>query len=691
MKNYALDTSLLPEVWVTWLNKNGRVWMNNKGERQTHPEPWMRYDGEYDIHYRRGYGDIRLPFGSTWATRENNKLWVNAGSSLYYAYAKYHEDIDRLEIAAVRYDTKRGEENHTWYYDGGRYFIGKDKSIVDINGKSDRVYTVKTQRHGFAYNDKDLLSMILRLTHNKKFVNEFKKFLGHNYYVIGNGTTVDVKHGYHLQKWFMSKQKTRSTGKSQKLVDELVKMPLGEIAHLTYKYLPKRNLDSYRGYEYCKNIIYFERVNDEWSVLRALIRTDDGYFDEVWRVYLGDDGTNRIATKSNDDWVPSSQNKDWYFRRSYYFANEKEAIEKCDRIKYIAPMMEEEDGVDRLITTLRFPCVEQLYKMGQKNIALSIARSSQPKAYLKEIFGYYNEKEKNVLRQIGMTKSQLDSYCSKRDTSNRYYSCNVMKKMRETLGNDLSRIDNATFNRYLDAFDVILCSMWTARYVDNLDVDKSKFWKNVVRLNEKNNNAARLIGDTLSDYNRLYGETVEVDWLFDDYSDIVRTHNALITLREEREAERRAYYNMAEADRRRKEDEKRKKVDEERKHYEYEDEEFIIRLPKDVYEIITEGSKQCICIGGYTSRHSSGDTNLFFLRRKDDEDTPFYAIEMNKNKTIVQIHGHSNKWLGNNPEAIPTVVRWLRKNGIKCDNKILTCTAKGYSSRNEYVEMPIVD
>ena len=64
---------------------------------------------------------------------------------------------------------------------------------------------------------------------------------------------------------------------------------------------------------------------------------------------------------------------------------------------------------------------------------------------------------------------------------------------------------------------------------------------------------------------------------------------------------------------------------------------------------------------------------------------------MNNSKVINQIHGYCNKWLGNNPEAIPTVIRWMRKNGIKCDNKILTCKSTGYCMRNDYVPMPKVD
>ena len=43
MKNYKLDTTLLPEVWVTWMSKDGRIWMSNKGKRQYRHEPWMDY------------------------------------------------------------------------------------------------------------------------------------------------------------------------------------------------------------------------------------------------------------------------------------------------------------------------------------------------------------------------------------------------------------------------------------------------------------------------------------------------------------------------------------------------------------------------------------------------------------------------------------------------------------------------
>ena len=144
MKNYELDTTLLPEVWVTWMSKNGRIWMNNQGTRFNSPMYWMRYDEEDDIntaYWRKR--DSRVPFGNNYQSHQSEKLWVLAGSQLYYAYAKYHEDIDRIELAVVKYDTTRGAREHGWMYAGDRLFIGKDKTVMDANGLYSNTFNVK--------------------------------------------------------------------------------------------------------------------------------------------------------------------------------------------------------------------------------------------------------------------------------------------------------------------------------------------------------------------------------------------------------------------------------------------------------------------------------------------------------------------------------------------------------------------
>ena len=549
-----------------------------------------------------------------------------------------------------------------------------------------------------------VIRMIANHLHfNDNFTNEFKKFIGKEYFLIGNGSTVTIESPWHMIKWYESVQKARGKGKQQQLTDRLTSIPLSDLSQIGKKYPSKQSIHS--SYYTLSGLLYCEKVDDDWCVLRSFKRLVDNEIQEEWRMYICEDGTTRIVAPSDGGWIPSKQSRGWG-RQYSYLANADEAKIICPRIKYIlsAPRGTQQDWkeIDFLITALRFPEIEQMCKLGCPNSAVSIAESTTPKADLKKLFGgYYNEKEKSFLRKIGMTKPQLDAYMAENgELENRghIYSewIHALEVMRKMFGNDLSSLDIESFKKYLRA-----CKDWRRfrRYGNTLlmdrlglGLDNARFFKNIVRLMNKRSDIFTVVADAMEAYGALRNDRrFNVNWYFDDVSDAVRVHDALIELRNIQQAEDRARWDMKAAERAKKEEEKRKKLDKERVIYEYEDDNFIIRLPKTANEIVYEGTAQHICIGGYVSRHSMGDTNLFFLRRKSEPDTPFYAIEMSNSNNIVQIHGFGNRWLGNNPEAIPTVVRWLRKHGIKCNNEILTCKATGYGMTREFVQMPVVD
>ena len=698
MKNYKLDTSLLPEVWLTWENKSGKIYMNgNTGKRQTNPENWMRT-------MPRAWNapdDGKLDCGCGWYTQYLPHIWVKSGSNLIYAYAKYHEDIERLEVAAVKYDTTRGEYAHEWKFAGRRFFIGKDKScILDDGSKYVNGYKSLYQHHS-AYNTRYMLRLLVGLHCNDHFTEEFKKFIGTNSFTIGNGTSIDIKNPWHIGKWYETVQKTRGKGKQQKLTDKLTAIPLRDANEFIHQYPAKPGPYAYTA---LKDIMYCEKVDDEWCVLRSFKRLDDDSLTEDWRIYINNDGSTRIVSPTPNGWVPSTKP----LKRSCnyaYIANKDEAQVICPRIKYIlsaANLKEEYEEIDFLVAALRFPEIEQMCKLGWGKTAKSLSRSHTIKADLKDTFGgYYNEKAKNLLQKIGMTKAQLDVYsdlCNKsREGYVHYEWRQALSELRQLFGNDITSLDINSFTKYLKA-----CQQYRqfknwrgdGYIMDNigLNLDNVRFFKNLVRLMSKQENIFTVVRDAMSAYQNLPVERrFNVDWYFDNVSDAVRIHDALIELKRLHDEERRAFYNLQEAERRKKEEAKCKKLDEERKVYEYEDEQYIIRLPKDSSEIIAEGSTQHICIGSYTSRHALGDTNLFFLRKKSEPNKPFYAIEMSGSKNIVQIHGFGNKWLGNDPDAIPTVIRWMRKHDIKCSKEILTCKATGYGMSREFVPMPVVD
>ncbi|MBQ3023018.1 MAG: PcfJ domain-containing protein, partial [Clostridia bacterium] len=430
---------------------------------------------------------------------------------------------------------------------------------------------------------------------------------------------------------------------------------------------------------------------DGWSVLRMIKREyNTNNLIERERMYLHDDGKNRIVTKERDNWVPSKQFNPWGSK--YKFINRDEAMEKCNRLKYLLPLFDanEEKIRQYIMTALRFPEVEQLMKLGYTEEAKIIANSTTPRADLKDLFGgHYNEKEKSLLKKAGMTKHQFDKVLG---NGQRWNNSRALEQVRKITGDDFIHLDNETFDGYFEVFKRIGSSLYSGyyNYAERLNLDLKKLVKNIARLAKRNQQAYQLYHDTMSTYLRLEaGTEPAVDWYFDDFSDLRRMHDAVVALANQQYATRNARWSVAEAERMKKDEEKRKKLDEKRKEWEYEDDEFVVRLPKDGAEIIAEGSKQRICIGGYVSSHSTGACTLFFVRKKSEPDTPFYAIEI-RNGVVIQIHGAYNCWLGNNPEAIPTVIRWLRKNNFKCDPKILTCTATGYGQTANYIQLPVV-
>lgn len=119
--------------------------------------------------------------------------------------------------------------------------------------------------------------------------------------------------------------------------------------------------------------------------------------------------------------------------------------------------------------------------------------------------------------------------------------------------------------------------------------------------------------------------------------------------------------------------------------YDFEDDEFIIKMPDTPIDIMEEGKVLNHCVGGYMENHVEGKTTILFLRKKNDPETSFYTIEV-KNDEVIQIHGKHNRWLGNNPEAIPFMRKWLAKTGVECTERILRLNATGYAGVGQLVD-----
>ena len=218
--------------------------------------------------------------------------------------------------------------------------------------------------------------------------------------------------------------------------------------------------------------------------------------------------------------------------------------------------------------------------------------------------------------------------------------------------------------------------------------DEEKKWiLRLFRMEKGRNGCIELYNDAIRLYYRLNNKP-DIDFYnFHSYDEILRFHDAIVAL-SATEAERiRTVY----AERDRQAAERREKIfaklQEERvKKFEYENDEFCIRVPHTLSEITTEGVVLHHCVGGYLDRHANGYTNILFLRRKGEEYRPFYTIEIDANDKVVQIHGCYNRWLGNNPEAVPFVYTYLKKLGAKFSTNILLNKATGYAPSDDMLD-----
>lgn len=668
-ETYTVDQSKLPQVWVTWAstkNKkfNKRYWLHcQSGTRKDTPEDWMFYEDEP---VRKRYGTL----GYCGARGQScPSIWVDSGTKLTTTYIKWHDDIQKLEIAAVNIDASRKAEPRQWEYVGERLFVGKDKVFSYANCThldSTQIYKDHT-----ASTPIDAMRYLRRLDLCLNWRDEVVKLTGETFTTIG-GYKNDINSFYALEYWLTHRVKTFKASPKQTLIDELSAIELPSIETGSYG-----------------SGVHYSKVNENWSCLRLL----DWHGKESKRIYFDEGKKVHAAVKVDDKWCDSMYPKYSYGR----LINRTDACSQSGRAKHILEAIDESDNSPHiLMLALRFPEIEQAMKLGVR----MRTNLNTPFKDLEDRFGgYYNHKATNFLRKVGLTKAQLDiliAYETKYST--RYCYNNFSEPlgiMRVVFGTDLSPIDIATFKKHFDAFCSICTNCYTLRRlkfsIPGLDIPR--FFKNLVRVNDRcNGNIYTVVDDVVSSYQRLLPENrPEINWYFDTSSEIARCHDAIDELWRAQQAEAARLRSLKDAERYAAEDKKRAKLDEKRKAFEFEDGDYIIRLPKSSAEIVAEGLVQHICIGSYTTRHATGETNLFFLRKKSDEETPFYAIQMNNDRHIVQIHGNCNKWLGNNPEAIPTVMRWLRTHDIKCDKHILTCKATGYGRISDCVALPVID
>lgn len=86
---------------------------------------------------------------------------------------------------------------------------------------------------------------------------------------------------------------------------------------------------------------------------------------------------------------------------------------------------------------------------------------------------------------------------------------------------------------------------------------------------------------------------------------------------------------------------------------------LLIRPAADADELIAEGASLHHCVGGYADRMADGETAIFFVRRSDAPEEPYYTLEL-RNQSVVQCRTLHNASYEANTAVHDFVTAWLR-------------------------------
>lgn len=99
---------------------------------------------------------------------------------------------------------------------------------------------------------------------------------------------------------------------------------------------------------------------------------------------------------------------------------------------------------------------------------------------------------------------------------------------------------------------------------------------------------------------------------------------------------------------------------------------FIIRAAHSQEELRDEGAALHHCVGGYAKRMADGETAIFFIRRAEEPDAPYYTLEL-RNKRVIQCRTDHNKSYEQDPAVKAFVDQWLKdvvaRGGVKKKKK----------------------
>lgn len=619
--------------------------------------------------------------------------WVPTVKNRYEgSYFRYVDELDALEVAKIYALGGRGQDGvpMLWNFSGftSRVLLFRNDPLA---------YREDGEYGGCKYYSTTAKSLMMMLARNGYLQNipsmnaEVNK--------MGAGFTEEV-YPWKVREWYEKNWIPRTVSKHSSSLTGL--QNLNEIEFPTTERRAAIVIQPVDDY------MVLRRFNQDYRYNYQTGKYDvKGTWDEKYRVFVDKKGKPTVLRKdwrTNNVWkISTASIHEWSGNDREYKVMLVGAnyIDDWDSLKYLKSVIDFYDNncLETLVGTLRHPIVEQLAKAGYPKIAKSLQQGNEICATLKAMFRVERETKQPLYKLLGVNKWLLKAVEDVEVSryNNRLNLVYMVKYLYDRFDvSDLSKetIDLLVSNlKNIDTYQLKeLCGYRTWEYRrtrwNNVSDDTRNFILKLFRMNNKyaNSNIIRTYIDTMNLYNRIDNKP-DVDLRrFEDAHGLEIIHDALIEIEAQEARERNARYNEYKAKELEEQKKMFKKLQEDRvKRFNAESGKYLIKVPEALDEITKEGCALHHCVGGYLNNHAAGTTNIIFLRKKENPDTPFYTIEVRGN-SIIQIHGSHNKWLGNDPEAIPFVYKWAKERNLRYDTNVFLNLGAGYSASKSLLD-----
>lgn len=346
-----------------------------------------------------------------------------------------------------------------------------------------------------------------------------------------------------------------------------------------------------------------------------------------------------------DEWTRWQDNR--IYDGSYFFyptgieeALSGTAMQYADLEGYLEERGHNKNPIYFLEYHARYPVIEFLWKAGYRNIVHN------------RIFGMDRENRNAILWERKKLKE-----CFK-------FPLRILKLMppEEWSLNDIQRV-NDLWEKYggkvtdteirlvlQSKVDIQLWSRATTyanagrilKYIKN-QTDKRKE-KNPDKRSISQNDTAQAYRDYLQECEQLHLDLHDKEILFP--KDLTAAHNRTME---------QVKFEKNKADQ-----EKFQKAVEKLEKFAWGEGEFFIRPAREQMELTAEGKALHHCVGGYIRDMAEEKTAIFFLRKANEPDKPFYTLGLQK-KRVIQCRTEHNASYDRNPDVKNFVDMWMEK------------------------------